>query len=140
MPHEPKPAMPHIIGSTTPCTSAQAMPASTALPPSRRASAPASVASGCGATIIAFLLYRTLFPPLRPFPSPPLGGEVRRGGIENRGSPPLLASPPVGERNMKGKTQSQPLRLRNAALSGASASPFAERPGSHSPSACTVAG
>src|SRR6478752_403031 len=63
MPHEPKPAMPHICGSTTPCTSAQAMPASTALPPSRSTSAPASVGSGCGATIIACLLYRTLLPP-----------------------------------------------------------------------------
>ena len=55
--------MPHICGSTTPCTSAQAMPASTALPPSRNTSAPASVGSGCGATIIACFWYRTVVPP-----------------------------------------------------------------------------
>jgi gamma-glutamyltranspeptidase len=55
MPQEPTPALPHRCGSTTVCTSAQAMPASTALPPSRRMSAPASVGSGCGATIIAIL-------------------------------------------------------------------------------------
>src|SRR5690606_11716848 len=48
----PKPAMPHISGSTTPCTKAQAMAASTALPPVRSTRAPASTASGCGATIM----------------------------------------------------------------------------------------
>ncbi len=58
MPQLPKPASPHIIGSTTPCTSAQAIAASTALPPALRMSAPASVASGCAATIIAPLRYR----------------------------------------------------------------------------------
>src|SRR5262245_7407332 len=58
MPQLPKPAMPHIIGSTTPCTSAHAIAASTALPPASRMSAPASVASGCAATIIAFFRYR----------------------------------------------------------------------------------
>src|SRR5215831_6562040 len=54
----PKPAMPHMNGSTTPWTSAHAMAASTALPPALRMSAPASAASGCGATIIAFFRYR----------------------------------------------------------------------------------
>src|SRR5262245_20757174 len=53
-----KPAMPHIIGSTTPCTSAQAIAASTALPPAFRISAPASFASGCAATIIERFAYR----------------------------------------------------------------------------------
>ena len=48
----PKPAMPAIIGSTTPWTSAQAMAASTALPPPWSISAPASTASGWGATIM----------------------------------------------------------------------------------------
>src|SRR3954469_11621454 len=42
--------MPHISGSTTVCTKAAAMAASTALPPARIASMPASAASGCGAT------------------------------------------------------------------------------------------
>jgi hypothetical protein len=41
--------MPHICGSTTVCTTAQAIAASTALPPRFKASAPASTASGCGA-------------------------------------------------------------------------------------------
>src|SRR5258705_10018628 len=50
--------MPHIRGSTTPCTKAQAIAASTALPPAFRISAPASVASGWAATIIARLRYR----------------------------------------------------------------------------------
>src|SRR5258707_15491390 len=49
----PKPATPHIRGSMTPWTKAQASAASTALPPARRMSAPASAASGCGAVIIA---------------------------------------------------------------------------------------
>src|SRR5262245_17698324 len=44
--------MPVICGSTTPCTSPQATAASTALPPARSASTPASTASGCGATTI----------------------------------------------------------------------------------------
>jgi len=39
----------HISGSTTPCTSAQAIAASTALPPRFSITAPASTASGCGA-------------------------------------------------------------------------------------------
>src|ERR1700687_1949153 len=64
MPQLPKPATPHIIGSTTPCTSAQAIAASTALPPDLKMSAPASAASGCGATIIARLRYRIVGPPL----------------------------------------------------------------------------
>ena len=42
----PNPAMPHIWGSTTPATRAQATAASTALPPARSASTPASTASG----------------------------------------------------------------------------------------------
>src|SRR5258705_3519014 len=50
--------MPHIRGSTTPCTKAPAIAASTALPPAFRISAPASVASGWAATIIARLRYR----------------------------------------------------------------------------------
>ncbi len=54
MPQLPKPAIPHIIGSTTPWTNAHAMAASTALPPAFKISAPASVDSGCAATIIAF--------------------------------------------------------------------------------------
>ncbi len=48
----PKPPMPHICGSTTPWLKAQAMAASTALPPRRRISAPTSAASGWAATII----------------------------------------------------------------------------------------
>src|SRR5260370_7755138 len=63
MPQLPKPARPHISGSTTPCTSAQAIAASTALPPALKMSAPASVASGCAATIIARLRYRMVGPP-----------------------------------------------------------------------------
>ena len=58
MPQLPKPAMPHISGSTTPCTKAQASAASTAFPPAFRISAPASTASGWAATIIARLWYR----------------------------------------------------------------------------------
>jgi hypothetical protein len=50
--------MPHINGSTTPWTSAQAIAASTALPPDFKISAPASVASGCAATIIERFAYR----------------------------------------------------------------------------------
>src|SRR5258706_4669052 len=50
--------MRHIRGATTPCTKAQAIAASTALPPAFRISAPASVASGWAATIIARLRYR----------------------------------------------------------------------------------
>ena len=44
--------MPVIMGSTTPATSAHAMAPSTALPPARMMSAPASVDSGCAAQII----------------------------------------------------------------------------------------
>ena len=55
IPQLPKPAMPHIMGSTTPWAKAHAMAASTAFPPALRISAPASVDSGCAATIIAFL-------------------------------------------------------------------------------------
>src|SRR6478735_639316 len=44
--------MPVICGSTTDCTKAQAIAASTALPPRLRTSAPASTASGWAATII----------------------------------------------------------------------------------------
>src|SRR5882724_3699624 len=44
--------MPVIIGSTTPAVSAQAMAPSTALPPARMTSAPASVDSGCAAQIM----------------------------------------------------------------------------------------
>src|SRR6266478_2331967 len=46
----PNPASPDISGSTTVCMIAQPIAASTALPPSRRTSTPASTASGCGAT------------------------------------------------------------------------------------------
>ncbi|MGI4953890.1 MAG: hypothetical protein ACRYGM_18965 [Janthinobacterium lividum] len=46
----PKPPTPHICGSTTPWLKAQAMAASTALPPARSISTPASTASGCAAT------------------------------------------------------------------------------------------
>src|SRR3979411_2324495 len=42
------------MGSTTPCTKAVATAASTALPPPRRASRPASAATACGPTIIPF--------------------------------------------------------------------------------------
>src|SRR3981189_3565044 len=49
----PKPATPHIRGSMTPWTKAQAIAASTALPQARRISAPASAASGCRAGITA---------------------------------------------------------------------------------------
>jgi hypothetical protein len=41
---------------------AQAIAASTALPPRLSTSAPASTASGCGATIIAFILMRSVVP------------------------------------------------------------------------------
>src|SRR5512144_863152 len=58
MPQLPNPPMPHISGSTTPCTNAHAIAASTALPPALRISAPASVDSGWAATIIAFPGYR----------------------------------------------------------------------------------
>src|SRR6185369_4299295 len=44
--------MPHIKGSTTPCTKAQAIAASIALPPWRSTSTPVSTASGCGAHTI----------------------------------------------------------------------------------------
>src|SRR4051812_41711572 len=46
----PKPPSPHCKGSTTPCTRAAATAASTAPPPARSTSAPASAASGWGAT------------------------------------------------------------------------------------------
>src|SRR5438132_10475008 len=48
----PQPPSPHIIGSITPWTKAVATAASTALPPARSTSRPASAASGCGQTII----------------------------------------------------------------------------------------
>ncbi len=49
----PKPAMPHISGSTTVWASAVATAASTALPPARRMSMPDSAASGWGQTTMA---------------------------------------------------------------------------------------
>src|SRR4051794_17060975 len=48
----PMPAIPHICGSTTVCTSAAVTAASTTFPPPRSTSAPASAASGCGVEII----------------------------------------------------------------------------------------
>src|SRR5690349_18414284 len=47
------PPMPHISGSTTPWVRAQASAASSALPPAASRMAPASAASGCGATTMA---------------------------------------------------------------------------------------
>src|SRR6266849_7169438 len=81
MPQLPKPAMPHINGSTTPCTKAQAIAASTALPPAFRISAPASVASGWAATIIARLRYR-------------MGSPVLACSIHERGFRVLCAPSP----------------------------------------------
>ena len=57
----PSPPMPHIIGSTTLCVSAQATTASSALPLAASTRSPASTASGCGATIIALDLGRRRF-------------------------------------------------------------------------------
>src|SRR2546430_4629447 len=45
--------MPHIWGSSTPCTNAHVTAASTALPPRRITSRPISAACGCGQTIMA---------------------------------------------------------------------------------------
>src|SRR4029453_1625115 len=87
----PKPAMPVIIGSTTPAVSAQAMAPSTALPPARMTSAPASVDSGCAAQIIP----------------PRMGGilpHVRRGMVQElvdsrrRERHPIDPHPAIGQR------------------------------------------
>src|SRR5258708_20000030 len=51
----PAPPMPHIIGSTTPCTRATVTAASTALPPARRTACPASAATGWGQTTIPLI-------------------------------------------------------------------------------------
>jgi len=48
----PYPPIPDIIGSTTPSTAATATVASKALPPARRISQPACVASGCAVLIM----------------------------------------------------------------------------------------
>src|SRR5262245_50809490 len=83
MPQLPKPAIPHISGSTTPCTSAQVIAASTALPPAFRIRAPASTASGCGATIIALFAVR-------------IGGPI--AGVVGRPRPSLRRPQLAGER------------------------------------------
>src|SRR5438309_9994968 len=49
----PLPPIPHIWGSTTPWQNAVVMAASTAFPPCRSTSRPASAARGCGQTIMA---------------------------------------------------------------------------------------
>src|SRR5215469_11237208 len=82
----PEPPMPHIIGSITPCTSAVVTAASTALPPPRSTSRPASAATGCGHTIIALIASPPPAPPAQwgqaPLPEPPScpgrSGRLRR--------------------------------------------------------------
>ena len=56
----PNPAIPHICGSTTVCTIAAAIAASTTFPPALKISSPASTASGCGAEIIHFVIVAIL--------------------------------------------------------------------------------
>ena len=83
----PKPATPHMSGSTAVCASAQATAASTAFPPSRSTSAPASAASGCGALITPLMVCRRpgRRGPSRPPPSAPAPPGRAAGGCARRG-------------------------------------------------------
>src|SRR3954447_16763996 len=115
----PIPAIPHICGSTTVCTSAAVTAASTTFPPPCSMSAPASAASGCGAEIIpwgmgfllqlAWLCRRVLVR----FPVPHTGTlNPSRGAERLRGSLTLKNARPSSTPGHEPKDLDPPRALR----------------------------